>query len=170
MLIKILVVFFQQPGLSMGNSSINPHGQTETTDQNYNGGFLQQKQTSHLVPGQSYTATGQYNGGDFLPSSGSSQFYPRHVDIESALKQNRDGLGGMVSQTGSPNQTTSQPVSTAAGPLALVPQPTKDKFETKSTVWADTLSRGLVNLNISGCKFFFSFPIIFTVKDTKQAS
>lgn len=30
--------------------------------------------------------------------------------------------------------------------------PSKDKFETKSTVWADTLSRGLVNLNISGCK------------------
>jgi len=32
-----------------------------------------------------------------------------------------------------------------------VSQPSsKDKFETKSTVWADTLSRGLVNLNISG--------------------
>lgn len=29
-------------------------------------------------------------------------------------------------------------------------QPSNDKFETKSTVWADTLSRGLVNLNISG--------------------
>ncbi|CAJ1977807.1 unnamed protein product [Sphenostylis stenocarpa] len=34
-----------------------------------------------------------------------------------------------------------------------VAQPSsKDKFETKSTVWADTLSRGLVNLNISGPK------------------
>uniref|UniRef100_K7LM85 ENTH domain-containing protein n=1 Tax=Glycine max TaxID=3847 RepID=K7LM85_SOYBN len=33
-----------------------------------------------------------------------------------------------------------------------VSQPPKDKFETKSTVWADTLSRGLVNLNISGPK------------------
>ncbi|KAL9316901.1 hypothetical protein ACSQ67_013418 [Phaseolus vulgaris] len=34
-----------------------------------------------------------------------------------------------------------------------VSQPSsKDKFETKSTVWADTLSRGLVNLNISGPK------------------
>ncbi|CAA6655248.1 unnamed protein product [Spirodela intermedia] len=28
----------------------------------------------------------------------------------------------------------------------------KDKFETKSTVWADTLNRGLVDLNISGPK------------------
>ncbi|KAL2485408.1 Clathrin interactor EPSIN 2 [Abeliophyllum distichum] len=35
---------------------------------------------------------------------------------------------------------------------AIVPLPSKDKFETKSTVWADTLSRGLVNLNISGPK------------------
>ncbi|XP_073280294.1 clathrin interactor EPSIN 3-like [Primulina huaijiensis] len=38
------------------------------------------------------------------------------------------------------------------GSSAVVPQPSKDKFETKSTVWADTLSRGLVNLNISGPK------------------
>ncbi|CAA2971081.1 Hypothetical predicted protein [Olea europaea subsp. europaea] len=42
------------------------------------------------------------------------------------------------------------PASTMS--TAIVPQPSKDKFETKSTVWADTLSRGLVNLNISGPK------------------
>ncbi|KAK4733003.1 hypothetical protein R3W88_025991 [Solanum pinnatisectum] len=41
------------------------------------------------------------------------------------------------------------PISTA---LVIGNQPAKDKFETKSTVWADTLSRGLVNLNISGSK------------------
>jgi hypothetical protein len=35
------------------------------------------------------------------------------------------------------------------------PQPQSGKFETKSSVWADTLSRGLVNLNISGCKCLF---------------
>ena len=42
---------------------------------------------------------------------------------------------------------------------SAVSQPPKDKFETKSTVWADTLSRGLVNLNISGrecCAYTFS--------------
>ncbi|XP_059302868.1 clathrin interactor EPSIN 2 isoform X2 [Lycium ferocissimum] len=43
----------------------------------------------------------------------------------------------------------SAPVSTA---LISSNQPANDKFETKSTVWADTLSRGLVNLNISGSK------------------
>ncbi|VFQ92315.1 unnamed protein product [Cuscuta campestris] len=31
-------------------------------------------------------------------------------------------------------------------------QPAKEKFETKSTIWTDTLNRGLVNLNISGPK------------------
>ncbi|XP_027164553.1 clathrin interactor EPSIN 2-like isoform X3 [Coffea eugenioides] len=47
----------------------------------------------------------------------------------------------------------SQPVlSVSTGSAAAAPQPAKDKFETKSTVWADTLSRGLVNLNISGPK------------------
>ncbi|XP_074557740.1 clathrin interactor EPSIN 2 [Curcuma longa] len=61
------------------------------------------------------------------------------------------------------------PVNTQTNQLNLLPQagmqapinievnavnsaPPKDKFETKSTVWADTLSRGLVNLNISGSK------------------
>lgn len=34
--------------------------------------------------------------------------------------------------------------------LAIVPQPAKEKFETKSTIWKDTLNRGLVDLNISG--------------------
>ncbi|XP_023741696.1 clathrin interactor EPSIN 2 isoform X2 [Lactuca sativa] len=44
-------------------------------------------------------------------------------------------------------------LTTSTGALALVPQqPTDKKFETKSTVWADTLNRGLVNLNISGAK------------------
>ncbi|KAE9615620.1 hypothetical protein Lalb_Chr04g0257281 [Lupinus albus] len=38
------------------------------------------------------------------------------------------------------------------GSNSLVSQPSKDKFKTKSTVWTDTLSRGLVNLNISGPK------------------
>jgi epsin len=50
----------------------------------------------------------------------------------------------MASQTALPSST---------GSLAIVPQPSKDKFETKSTVWADTLSRGLVNLNISGREY-----------------
>jgi epsin len=45
----------------------------------------------------------------------------------------------------------SQPVSQPQ----TAPQPQSGKFETRSSVWADTLSRGLVNLNISGRKCFF---------------
>ncbi|XP_051149928.1 clathrin interactor EPSIN 2-like [Andrographis paniculata] len=46
-------------------------------------------------------------------------------------------------------QSTNQ---SSTGLAAAAPQSSTDKFETKSSVWADTLSRGLVNLNISGPK------------------
>ncbi|XP_027775297.1 clathrin interactor EPSIN 2 isoform X2 [Solanum pennellii] len=56
----------------------------------------------------------------------------------------------------SQNQTNNVSMSILSTPVSTAPisssQPAKDKFETKSTVWADTLSRGLVNLNISGSK------------------
>ncbi|URD75116.1 ENTH [Musa troglodytarum] len=47
------------------------------------------------------------------------------------------------------------PMEVTASTSSLTPVKavsSKDKFETKSTVWADTLNRGLVNLNISGAK------------------
>lgn len=50
--------------------------------------------------------------------------------------------------------------STSALPPAKA-QPSKEKFETKSTVWADTLSRGLVNLNISGRKFLILLNALY---------
>lgn len=51
------------------------------------------------------------------------------------------------------NPMASQPTLPAStGSLAIVPQIAKDKFEPKSAIWADTLSRGLVNFNISGPK------------------
>lgn len=62
--------------------------------------------------------------------------------------------GTMASHMG--HQAPQVPVSNIQASTvssAIVPVSATDKFETKSTVWADTLSRGLVNLNISGCKF-----------------
>ncbi|KAL2470185.1 Clathrin interactor EPSIN 2 [Abeliophyllum distichum] len=59
---------------------------------------------------------------------------------------------GPVPQNSFASQSGSATLPAVMGSSALVPQPSKDKFETKSTVWADTLSRGLVNLNISGSK------------------
>ncbi|XP_020113194.1 clathrin interactor EPSIN 2-like isoform X2 [Ananas comosus] len=55
-----------------------------------------------------------------------------------------------------PQSAASAPVSEEIGPNLSSLQPAKTeptkKFEPKSAVWADTLSRGLVNLNISGPK------------------
>lgn len=48
--------------------------------------------------------------------------------------------------------------------LAVVPQPGKDKFETKSTIWKDTLNRGLVNLNISGCEITKNSGFTFLIR------
>ena len=70
-----------------------------------------------------------------------------------ATHPSNDNLGGLFPQAGPPGSVMSQSTPPAStGSLAIVPQASKDKFETKSTVWADTLSRGLVNLNISGGK------------------
>ncbi|KAJ8428855.1 hypothetical protein Cgig2_022994 [Carnegiea gigantea] len=63
-------------------------------------------------------------------------------------------LADILPQGGSSSRPSSQsaPLSSADS-LALVPgQPAKQKFDPKSAVWADTLSRGLVNLDISGPK------------------
>lgn len=68
--------------------------------------------------------------------------------------QNSGSLSDFLPQAGPTISSSSQSApSSSPGPLALVPhQPAKEKFEPKSAVWADTLSRGLVNLNISGPK------------------
>lgn len=70
----------------------------------------------------------------------------------SATNPTIDALGGLFPQAGPLSSVTQSSASAPTGSLALVPQTSKDKFEPKSTVWADTLSRGLVNLNISGRK------------------
>ncbi|KAJ8459329.1 hypothetical protein OPV22_032255 [Ensete ventricosum] len=69
-----------------------------------------------------------------------------------ALINNQSMQLNLPSQPG-PQAPTALEVTPA--PSALPPiktAPSKEKFEPKSAVWADTLSRGLVNLNISGPK------------------
>lgn len=83
----------------------------------------------------------QQNSMNFLPQLGSAAPVSSQTSSQSPQFQSTTSL-------------VSQPVlSVSTGSAAAAPQPAKDKFETKSTVWADTLSRGLVNLNISGRKF-----------------
>ncbi|KAA3480247.1 clathrin interactor EPSIN 2-like isoform X4 [Gossypium australe] len=98
----------------------------------------------------------QFNTGNFISQQGSAvpvESQSAQTTNDSGAHNNSDVLGGFFSQPG-PNASvapqTAPPSSTGA--LAIVLQPSKDKFEPKSAVWADTLSRGLVNLNISGPK------------------
>ncbi|KHG00568.1 Clathrin interactor EPSIN 2 -like protein [Gossypium arboreum] len=100
-----------------------------------------------------YSQPAQFNSGN-LSRQGSlvpvSSQGAHQITNSPAVQNNNDFLSGLVSQPGSKPAQTVTPSS--AGALAIVPQPSKDKFELKSAVWADTLSRGLVNLNISGPK------------------
>lgn len=83
---------------------------------------------------------GQPNGGGFHPQqtpvpSGAPQIAYQPPGAPISQHGGNDILGSLLQPTG-PSPSTKQ---------------TKE-FATKSTVWADTLSRGLVNLNISGPK------------------
>ncbi|PPD86132.1 hypothetical protein GOBAR_DD16928 [Gossypium barbadense] len=99
----------------------------------------------------------QFNTGSFISQQGSavpveSQSAPQTTN-DSGAHNNGDVLGSFFSQPGSNTSVAPQTATpSSTGALAIVPQPSKDKFEPKSAVWADTLSRGLVNLNISGPK------------------
>jgi len=121
---------------------------------------------------------GHMNSGNFMPT-GSTAAFPSNVTPQTPTGQlsavtNFSHPGGSApNMSQSPTNQASQfnnnfigqqgnagpfssPItnqslaSNASQSIPLVSQPSKDKFETKSTVWADTLSRGLVNLNISG--------------------
>ncbi|TYI91787.1 hypothetical protein E1A91_D02G018600v1 [Gossypium mustelinum] len=100
-----------------------------------------------------YSQPAQFNSGN-LSRQGSlvpvSSQDAHQITNSPAVQNNNDFLSGLISEPGSKPAQTVTPTSTGA--LAIVPQPSKDKFELKSAVWADTLSRGLVNLNISGPK------------------
>nr|XP_010326912.1 clathrin interactor EPSIN 2 isoform X1 [Solanum lycopersicum] len=79
------------------------------------------------------------DGPSFLAQAATASHMPSQMNLQYSQNQTNNVSMSILST----------PVSTA---LISSSQPAKDKFETKSTVWADTLSRGLVNLNISGSK------------------
>ncbi|CAB4275397.1 unnamed protein product [Prunus armeniaca] len=99
----------------------------------------------------------QLNGGNFHPQQGSvgpvASQAVHQAPTGPGLQHNSDVLGNLFPQTG-PNTSmgSHQALPSSTGALSIVAQPPKDKFEPKSAVWADTLSRGLVNFNISGAK------------------
>lgn len=102
--------------------------------------------TSYMAPQTQTGPAAQYGGGHYVTQHGSVSSQVSHQSPTGPASQhNIDALGNLLPQGGSNTLTST------TGALAIVAQPPKDnKFETKSAVWADTMSRGLVNLNISG--------------------
>ncbi|XP_010525787.1 PREDICTED: clathrin interactor EPSIN 2 [Tarenaya hassleriana] len=96
---------------------------------------------------------GQLGGGNFMMQQGPG---PGTTSSGPVAQHGNNGFGDIFTSTGpsSLGTSSSQPTFTpSTGPLDIVPQPQpQKKFEPKSGIWADTLSRGLVNLNISGPK------------------
>ncbi|KAB5527616.1 hypothetical protein DKX38_021463 [Salix brachista] len=120
-----------------------------------NGNLVPQQGSMAPVVSQFSHHTPQYNSGNSLPQHAStfpvaSQF--TYQTPTASTPQHNDVLGNLLSQGPNTSMASQTALTSSTGSLAIVPQPSKDKFETKSTVWADTLSRGLVNLNISGPK------------------
>ncbi|XP_020220042.1 clathrin interactor EPSIN 2 [Cajanus cajan] len=148
--------FHSQDGsLTSGASTMSPQSQNGYNGHMNSGNFLPQGSTaafaSHMAP---QAPTGQLSQGSNFPhhmSSPSPTHQPSQFNSQSFMGQ---GNGAPFNSpiTNQSLASNASPYAVSTGTTALVSQPSKDKFDTKSTVWADTLSRGLVNLNISGPK------------------
>ncbi|XP_024022083.1 clathrin interactor EPSIN 2 isoform X1 [Morus notabilis] len=145
------------PTVQFNSGNFLPQGQFAAPN---NGSFYPQQGastvpvTSHTVPHSAVGPAGQLNTGNFLPQQSSAhQVVSYQASSGPALQQGNDLLGGLLPQTGQNPPSVAQQVTLPSSTVTLMStKPADDKFETKSTVWADTLSRGLVNLNISGSK------------------
>ncbi|KAK9714212.1 hypothetical protein RND81_06G079600 [Saponaria officinalis] len=113
---------------------------------------------SHMASQDMGVQPGQLTRHSSLPYSAPLAHLSSNVGVQApngmSSHQYDDFLGGFLPQAGGPAAPSSPLASSrSTGSLDLVlHQPVEKKFETKSTVWADTLNRGLVNLNISGSK------------------
>ncbi|GMI90084.1 hypothetical protein HRI_002677700 [Hibiscus trionum] len=131
--------------------------------QSSNGSFISQvgsyTPVTSLVAAQPQNLVGpaaQVNTGNFIPQQGSGVSFASQSAYQSTnapgAQDNNNVPGGLFLQPGSTTSVLPLTSPLSTGELAIVPQPSNKKFEPKSAVWADTLSRGLVNLNISGPK------------------
>ncbi|KAG6597635.1 Clathrin interactor EPSIN 2 [Cucurbita argyrosperma subsp. argyrosperma] len=109
--------------------------------------------TSSHVALQTTQPPAQLPSGNFNPPHASVAPVASHVSYQApnfpVNVSNPDVMGSF--QAGNYTSMASQQIP-PSGSLSNASQPSKNKFETKSTVWTDTLNRGLVNLNISGPK------------------
>lgn len=157
----------QNPHFNSGSFVPQQGGFTSSNNGNFYGqqGASTSPMTQHLAPQPPMGQTANFSSVNFLPQQGSAaSVAPQGAHQAStglASQNSNDALGNIFPQTG-PNASVSSQQAFPNSTGALVStQPSKDKFEPKSAVWADTLSRGLVNLNISGREFiqFLCFQI-----------
>ncbi|MED6130888.1 hypothetical protein PIB30_004748 [Stylosanthes scabra] len=104
---------------------------------------------SHLASQSPTNQAPQISSGNFIAQEGNAPTFTHQPHGVYGEKQNE--VAGLLGQ-GANAPNASQYAVTSTGSNYKASQPSKDKFETKSTVWADTLNRGLVDLNISGAK------------------
>lgn len=132
-------------------ASQTPTGQ-DSESANY---FLQQGGSTAQPP---FGHASRFNGGSFVAQQGTAAPFNSSITHQPQNvpggKQN-DVLGGLLGSTGANAPNASPYAVSSTGSNSVVSLQSKDKFATKSTVWADTLSRGLVNLNISGREFLY---------------
>ncbi|CAO2820533.1 unnamed protein product [Amaranthus hypochondriacus] len=103
------------------------------------------------VPSQNFSVPSSQHNSFSYPAP--SNALAHQAPVQASSNENIDLIGDMLQQPSAAIPISSQLNTSSTGSLALVPQqPAKEKFEPKSAVWADTLNRGLVNLNISGPK------------------
>lgn len=132
----------------MAPPSAGPNTQPNNFGTTHNGSAAP---TSSHVTLQTTRPPAQLASGNFNPPHGSvaSQVSYQASNFP-VVKSNVEVMGSFNPQAGNYTMTSQQ--IPPAGSLSTASQASKNKFETKSTVWSDTLSRGLVNLNISGPK------------------
>ncbi|KAF8093964.1 hypothetical protein N665_0373s0021 [Sinapis alba] len=142
--------FMDQPGSAVYNpGAVTSHPTTES--------FLPRPVAATSSSSQNTYSNPSGPAGQFMGHQGQGM-PPSHAPQRTqsgpvTLQGNNNFMGDMFTQAEPTSSVTSShsDLTPITGAIEIVPPPQK-KFEPKSSVWADTLSRGLVNFNISGPK------------------
>ncbi|CAH9101264.1 unnamed protein product [Cuscuta europaea] len=155
---SLMTGFAAQPGQQLLQTSF----QTTHVDP----GMWFSSQTNHQPPSLvAIPAQAGFVGGYDAPA-GPPHSFPHSMSIQTGATTTNDHYNNALSFISHhhgaqvPSEMSvalqSPKIQTAltVSPLAIqhLSQPAKEKLEIKSTIWSDTLNRGLVNLNISGPK------------------
>ena len=135
----------QQPVQQPGSASFVPR---QPAQQPVSLGFVPQQP----VQQPAYTTNMHTTNVNYLPQSGPpTTLAPQPAAQPVGAPNLQTTTINHLAQPGFSSSLPALPTALAATGQPAKAQPPKE-FETKSTVWADTLNRGLVNLNISGGK------------------